>query len=907
MNQKTLLRREPLITLVSIGLGLGLLLTGLAWLSPAFAKNLFQDASWFWLLLLLGAFLVLLGIKLGEEQRDPAISRPGLWLAVLAATALIYLFPELFAPGCNGMPRAFAACPAACRITTCSDWDAPGENGCNAKPPNKGCCRSYETTCDPGCSEPDPDPDPTPIPVYPPSISGSVSCTLNGSNGWCRNGAALNLSASDPQGYATTLSGDIAGAAFSCTGPTCTQSLPVGSGVIHFQASAPASGLSSAVGSASFAYDPTPPTTALVISGTPGANGWYTAASVSASGTDSISGLASAQVAIDGGAWQTSASLAEGTHSVTGRTFDQAGNQATIPTQVVKVDGTLPTVSASITSGTQVAGWYVSDVTLTAVATDTTSGLGLVEHRLDGGTWQAGEELVVGTEGPHIVDFRATDQAGLRASTTLSFRVDKTPPTITFTPSGTSGSGGWYTSPVSLTITATDALSGVASVEYRLDGGIWTTGTSLVLGDGEHTLEARATDLSGNRSVVTAAETIGIQVDTTPPTLSTALDGKLGLNNWYVSEVTVLASVSDATSGVALTEYRLDSGVWTPGTSVTATTDGAHTVQFRVTDQAGNQTTGLRTFRIDQTQPFSVFTAPAEASTGVLAQGDFLLAGQSSDATPSTSSGQASGLASVQLSTDEGQTWFDLPVSTTGLWSYTWQTNPLDNGLYPVLARAQDQAGNVNTAAHVTLLLANHPPQVSVQESWWVWEAGALVVRERFLPVTEISLRIACLDGQPDVKLKFTLESLPDFLQWDRKCGQGQFATAGDHLVSLKVCDQVGNCASAEGTIKVPFIAPPVPTWTPTPLPTATTTPSPTHERRKPTPIPTRITPVFTQAPTPEAPVEKPVAPADFWLWRPAALLGLLLAFGSSSLLDPRPVALRRLCQVWEKIADVHE
>ena len=66
------------------------------------------------------------------------------------------------------------------------------------------------------------------------------------------------------------------------------------------------------------------------------------------------------------------------------------------------------------------------------------------------------------------------------------------------------------------------------------------------------------------------------------------------------------------------------------------------------------------------------------------------------------------------------------------------------------------------------------------------------------------------------------------------------------------------------------------------------------------------MTLVPTQEPTPEAPVEKPAIP-DFWLWPPMALLGLLLAFGSSSLLDPRPAALRRLRQVWEKIADVHE
>jgi len=898
LKSNSIFHRNPLLTLILLGVGLGLLLTAFTWGSPAFAEGLFNEAARPWIWLLPGAFLALVAMQLIlAEPQGRAKPKPLYLLAVMAATALVYLFPELFAPGCGGMPRAFAACPAACRITTCTDWDAPGENGCDAKPPHKGCCRSYETTCDPDCEEEEPpDPDPTPVPIYPPSISGSVSCTLNGSNGWCRNGAALNLSASDPQGYATTLGGDIAGAPFSCAGPTCVQNLPAGSGAIHFQASSPASGLSSAVGSTSFAFDPTPPTATLVISGTPGTNGWYTVASVSTTGADAISGVDSTQVAVDGGAWQASATLAEGTHSIVGRVFDRAGNLTTTAAQAVKVDATPPIISASVTSGTQVAGWYVTDVTLTAVASDALSGLALIEHRLDGGTWLAGDHLVVSTEGLHTIDFRATDQAGLRATSSLNLRVDKTPPAITFTLTGTTGTNGWYTSPVTLSIHASDALSGVASVEYRLDSGSWTSGNSLMLGDGEHTVEARATDKAGNLSLVTTAETIGIQVDTTPPTLVTTLSGTLGKNNWYVSDLTVSASVSDVTSGVALTEYSLDHGAWTPGTSVTASADGAHSVEYRVTDQAGNQSAETRAFQIDQTIPLAEFTTPVEASTGTLAQGAFFLEGQATDA--------MSGLASVQLSTDNGRTWLDLAASTAGLWHYTWETKPFENGLYPVLARAQDLAGNVNAAAHVTLLLANHPPKVTVQESWWIWDAGKLSVQQRFLPVTEISLRIACLDGQPDVKLNFTLKTLPEALSWDRKCGQGQFATSGDHLVSLKACDQVGNCASAEGTLKVPFIAPPLPTWTPTVSPTATATPSPTHQPRKLTPTATRPVIVPTQEPPAEVPVEKPLPMP--WLWPSAAFLGLLLAFGLSSLLDPRPAALRRLRETWMKVAD-HE
>jgi hypothetical protein len=891
MKLKSTFNSAPVIVLVSSGLGLGLLLTILCWVFPKSATTLFTGAPWLREMFIVGALLLLSGSLLAERRRYPAVSRVVLLLAVAAGTSLVYLFPELFAPGCGGMPRAFAACPAACRITTCTDWDAPGENGCDAKPPHKGCCVSYETTCDPDCSDPDDPPEPTPIPIYPPSVSGSLTCANPGTNGWCRNGAVLNLSASDPQGYATTISGDIAGTAFSCAGPTCAQNLPVGSGTIHFQASAPASGQSSAVGSASFAYDPTPPTATLIISGTSGAAGWYVSAVVSATGTDAISGISITQVSIDSGAWQTSASLVEGTHTIVGRAIDNAGDISTTPAQTVKVDATAPTISASITSGTLVNGWYVTDVSLTAVASDATSGLALIEHRLDGGTWSPGDNLTVSQEGPHTVDFRATDAAGLRSTTSLSFQADKTAPSIAFIPSGTLGTDSWYTSPVTLSISAEDVLSGVAGIEYRLNGGSWILGNSLTLGDGEHIVEARATDRAGNRSEVTAATTTGIQVDTTPPTLSLALSGTLGKNAWYVSDVIVTASVSDATSGVALTEYSVDGGTWESGTSITVSADGPHTVRFRVTDQAGNQSADSRTFKIDQTRPLSAFVSPPEESSGTVASGEFGLEGQSSDTT--------SGLASVQISTDGGSLWLDLATTLTGGWHYTWDTRGHRNNLYPVLARSEDLAGNIENSAHVTLLLANQPPKVSLQESWWIWEAGSLSVEKRFIPIAEIEIRIGCLDGQPDVKLQLAPENLPPALSWDRKCGQGQFATSGDHPVTLKACDQVGNCATATGMIKVPFIAPPVPTWTPTVAPTATPEPTRTVRQLQPTPtLRMVLTPVVTPVPTPAPQPEK--LPA--WFWAAFVLAGFLMALTAASLADPRPRALRRLKKVMSEV-----
>lgn len=905
MKSRLLTQNNPPLTLLRLGLGLGLLLTALTWVFPSLADSLFNGSTRLWLLLLTGASLASVAVRLRlAEPAGRARPRPLYLLAVLAATALVYLFPELFAPGCKALrvPRAFAACPPECRVTTCTDWDAPGENGCDAKPPNKGCCRSSETTCAADCEAADPG-DPPPPTYQPPTISGAVTCTTPGTNGWCQGGANLALSASDPQGFATTLTGEIAGTPFLCAGPTCTQTLPVGNGSLHYQASAPTSGQASRVGTASFAYDPNPPTAAVVTTGVPGANGWYLSAIVSTTGTDATSGIATTQVAVEGSAWQTSVSLAEGLQTVLGRSIDQAGNTTLTAIQTVKVDATAPTVSASITSGTWVAGWYVTEVTLAASASDATSGVSSIESRLDGGAWLAGNHITVSMEGPHTVDFRATDRAGLRSTTSINFQLDQTPPVLAFAPRGTLGAEGWYLSPVTLVVQATDPLSGVAAIETRLNGGDWQPISQLTFGEGEDTLEARATDNAGNLSVVSAAETIGLRVDTTSPALTITLNGKTGLAGWYVSEVTVSGNATDTTSGVALTEYRLDGGNWQTGTRLTVAADGPHNVDFRATDRAGNQALASRAFKIDQTLPISKFVLPTDGSNGVLALNLFPLEGQATDAT--------SGLALAQISTDNGQTWLDLAVSTAGHWHTAWETRPFPNGLYPVRVRAQDRAGNIQNSAQVILLLANQPPQVSIQESWWVWEAGRLSVQERFLPLGEIRLQIACLDGQPEVRLKFTPETLPTALHWDHKCGQGQLATSGNHRVTLTACDQVGNCASTTGVIKVPMIAPPVPTLRPTqgtawtPRVTAACTTTPTAQPGPPTAIPTR--PIL---PTPLPPVITPVnpsAPTSRWLWPPSAFFGLALIFGLSRVVDRRPAALERLRNSWQTIVSQNQ
>ena len=67
-----------------------------------------------------------------------------------------------------------------------------------------------------------------------------------------------------------------------------------------------------------------------------------------------------------------------------------------------------------------------------------------------------------------------------------TFTVDGTAPVSRAVPEATAGDNGWFVSPVSMTLTAKDALSGVRSIAWRIDGGTATgyDGPVRITGDG---------------------------------------------------------------------------------------------------------------------------------------------------------------------------------------------------------------------------------------------------------------------------------------------------------------------------------------------------------------------------------------------------------------------------------------
>jgi hypothetical protein len=155
-------------------------------------------------------------------------------------------------------------------------------------------------------------------------------------------------------------------------------------------------------------------------------------------------------------------------------------------------------------------------------------------------------------------------------SPTTSFALDSTAPTTTASASGAANAAGWISAASStVTVSATDAESGVASVSYRVGTGSWTTvagaSTSFAASSqGTTTVGYYATDNAAN---VATTKTLTVKLDNVAPTVAGTYppSGNVVSATWNgncrnaANAVAngLCGSSADATSGVTTVEYLL--------------------------------------------------------------------------------------------------------------------------------------------------------------------------------------------------------------------------------------------------------------------------------------------------------------------------------------------------------------
>jgi len=261
-----------------------------------------------------------------------------------------------------------------------------------------------------------------------------------------------------------------------------------------------------ASGSVTVKVDTVAPAITPWMSGTTGSNGWLVSpGTASAITNDATSGVGGEpEVSFDGGStWQSApVSLNDGVYNMTFRAFDVAGNEG-VDSLDASIDATSPTMNFVFTGTPGANGWYVSDVDVSANASDVMSGVDQVEVRANGGGWSSSLTL---SDGAHLLDGYAMDKAGNIKTISDIVQIDTSLPSSNYT-SHTNNS--LVSGVVQLAGLSSDA--NLQSAEISLDGGVtWQLTTlsndmwsydwnSASVPNGTYIVYVRATDVAGNQ------------------------------------------------------------------------------------------------------------------------------------------------------------------------------------------------------------------------------------------------------------------------------------------------------------------------------------------------------------------------------------------------------------------------
>lgn len=408
---------------------------------------------------------------------------------------------------------------------------------------------------------------------FPPTITATVSAAAN-ANGWHSGSVTVS---------------------FTCTGvSSCPAPVDVssdGGGQLVSRTISNAGG--SATASVVLNIDTTAPTISVALAGNL-ENGIYTGP-VTAHFTcgDTLSGIVSCppdQIVSTPGANQT----------VSGTATDSAGNSASATSAPFTIVGSsTPTISVTLTPPANANGWNNTPVTAHFVCSDPVAGITFCPP-----------DQTISTEGANqTVSGTTVNSAGVSASiTSQPFSVDMTPPAVALS-SPTIGNTGAtvYTQSVTLSGTAADALSGIASATCEGTAAVITAGALrcvVTLVPGPNEVHAGVTDRAGNSSSASLVYTY-IRV----PLVTIAAPANLSYTT--ITPTTVTGTVDDPTATVTINsiEAPVVNGAFSIALPLS---EGPNLLTATATTSAGASGTASLTVTLDTTPPHVTITSPPD-------------------------------------------------------------------------------------------------------------------------------------------------------------------------------------------------------------------------------------------------------------------------------------------------------
>ncbi len=263
---------------------------------------------------------------------------------------------------------------------------------------------------------------------------------------------------------------------------------------------------------------------------------------------------------------------------------------------------TVPAASpAPVVSSSSASGGYGTAFTYTITATNSPTSFG-ASNLPAGLTFDATTGVIAGTlpgtPGSYIIGLSATNAGGTGTGTLTLDITDTTPPVITAPSLLTAEATGPTGAPITFTATATDAISGSATVTATPP-----SGSTFALG--LSTVALSATDAAGN----TATKGIVVNVtDTTPPALTLPANLLAEATGSSGAAVNFSASATDLVSGSVPVTL-------TPGSGSTFAL-GTTIVNALAKDGANNTATGSFTVTVRDTTP-PVITSVTPSITSI--------------------------------------------------------------------------------------------------------------------------------------------------------------------------------------------------------------------------------------------------------------------------------------------------
>lgn len=261
----------------------------------------------------------------------------------------------------------------------------------------------------------------------------------------------------------------------------------------------------------------------------------------------------------------------------------------------------------------------------------------------------------------------------------------------------------YYTTAVTVTLSAVDDSSGVERIEYSLDGVTWQTYSVpfALEDDGVHMLRYRSIDRSGNQE---KTKQVKIPIDRTAPREPAVLTEQTSII-FGDFEITIIPGDDDM-SGYAATEYRIGAvGIWQEYTEpLYVSVSGSQDLYIRAQDIAGNITESVHTLK------FETDITPPSAPYFDLYIDDWINESVYVAIFPGTD--DESGVKQIEYRTSDSEGWHEYD----GLIEIT------DEGLTTLYARTVDRADNISEIASVDIKIDKTQPTASVislSETGW--------------------------------------------------------------------------------------------------------------------------------------------------------------------------------------------